>query len=636
MKRWLCLLTLILLPMGLLQAAELSAESPLLAPLVTRGELPPMAERLPRIPRRMELGAMGREPGQHGGELRLLMADQRDLRMMTVYGYTRLVVFDTKGELQPDLLENVTVEEGRIFTLTLREGHRWSDGTPFTSEDFRYWWDDVANNKRFFPGGLPPILLPDMHSPVFEVLDTRRVRYSWPVPNPAFLPALAGSQPLYIQMPAHYVRQFNARYADAATLAALVKTHRVKDWVALHEQKSRQYRPENPDIPNLDPWRVRTPPPSQRFVFERNPFFHRVDEHNRQLPYIDRIIINLASASLIPTKTAAGDSDLQARHLSFENYTFLKQGAKRRNYKVHLWQNGEGARLAIYPNLNVKDLQWRSLLRDVRVRRALSLAINRDDINKVIYYGLAKPSANTLIVGSPLYDPTASQAYIQHDPKTANDLLDQAGLEKRDWDGIRLLPDGRRAIVSLETGSENSDEIDSIEMIVENFRAIGIRLLARATQRDLFRRRVLIGDTVLAMWSGLDNGLASPDMEPDALAPSSSLQYQWPRFGQFAESNGTLGDKIDMPEVQALLDLHMAWRRSTSRDERTAIWRQMLDHHAKMVWTIGIVSGSLQPVIAAPNLRNVPEKGFYSFEPGAFFGVHLPDTFWLDNPAPVR
>jgi peptide/nickel transport system substrate-binding protein len=610
-------------------AAQAQMEPPIIAEQVRKGELPPMTERLPKTPHVTRLAETGRAPGKPGGEIRMVMADQRDLRMMSLYGYARLVAFNDKLELKPDILEDVIVEDGRRFTLVLREGHRWSDGHPFTTADLLYWWENVATNKRLSPGGPPLPLLADGKPPNVEVLDERRIRYSWEAPNPSFLPALAGAQPTYIFLPAHYMRHFHERYADAAQLQADVRAHRLKDWTALHEQKARLYRNENPELPTLEPWRNRTRPPAERFVFERNPYFHRTDERGQQLPYLDRIIINTATGSLIPTKVGAGDSDLQARYLSFENYTFLRIAAKNKDFSVRLWRNGEGARIALYPNLNAADPVWRALMRDVRVRRAFSVAISRKDINNVIFYGLAKPGANTLIAASPLSEPAFREAWAQHDPKLANTLLDEAGLAKRDWDGVRLLPDGRRAEITVEGTGEKTDETDSVELLADGFRAIGIRLFYRSAQRELFRRRVLIGETVLSLWQGMDNGLAGPDVEPDAFAPTNRGQYQWPRFGQFIETSGRSGDPIDIPEVMELHKLHKAWQRSIDREERTRIWRRMLQIHADQVFSIGIVNSTLQPIVASRRLRNVPDEGWYSFEPGAFLGMYRPDAFWL-------
>ena len=68
---------------------------------------------------------------------------------------------------------------------------------------------------------------------------------------------------------------------------------------------------------------------------------------------------------------------------------------------MRLWRTGPGSQLALYPNLNVNDPVWRRLLRDVRFRRALSLAINRHEINEVLYFGLAIEGQNTVLPQEP-------------------------------------------------------------------------------------------------------------------------------------------------------------------------------------------------------------------------------------------
>ena len=144
-----------------------------------------------------------------------------------------------------------------------------------------------------------------------------------------------------------------------------------------------------------------TKPPSERFVFKRNPYFHRVDPQGKQLPYVDNVIINIASGGLIPAKTGSGESDLQARHLRLDNYTFLKEGESKNDFKVNIWGTGRGAHIALYPNLTAKEPKWRKLLQNADFRRALSLAVNRDEINQVVYFGLAKPNADTVLPRQP-------------------------------------------------------------------------------------------------------------------------------------------------------------------------------------------------------------------------------------------
>ena len=159
--------------------------------------------------------------GEHGGSMRMLVSSPHDTRLLVVFGYARLVGYDTEFNLAPDILEDVEVEDGRVFTLRLRAGHRWSDGAPFTAEDFRYWWEDIATNKQLSPIGPPVELRVDDEWPKVEIVDERTVRYSWSKPNPFFLPALAGARPMFIYAPANYLKQFHERYADPAELARL-------------------------------------------------------------------------------------------------------------------------------------------------------------------------------------------------------------------------------------------------------------------------------------------------------------------------------------------------------------------------------------------------------------------------------
>ncbi|OQW52630.1 ABC transporter substrate-binding protein [Candidatus Raskinella chloraquaticus] len=613
--------------------AQSFIEPPMFEAEVTAQNMPPVAERLPMRPRVINLGESGRMPGRYGGTLRMLIADQRDIRLAVMYSYARLVTYNTKLQLEPDILDKVDIAEGRIFTLHIRPGHRWSDGQPFTSEDFRYFWEDVANNPRLSPGGPPLQLRPLGRKPKFEVIDALTVRYTWDVPNPGFLPALAAAQPVYIYMPAHYMRQFHTSYAEKGVLDALIKKEKVRDWEALHERKSRQFRPENPALPSLDPWRNTTPLPSEVFVFERNPYYHRVDENGRQLPYIDNLRLSVVSSQLIPAKVGAGDSDLQARYLRFDNFTFLKVAEKRNGFLTHLWRRAEGSYIALQPNLNASDPVWRSIVRDVRFRRALSLAVDRRDINQVIFFGLARESAMTVMPESPLYDDVFASSYARFDPLAANRLLDEMGLKKRDFDGIRFLPDGRRAEIIVESAGESMEETDALELVVEDARKVGLRLLVHSSHRDVFRRRISGGSTVMSVRPGIDNGLASPDMDPQDLSPTNQNQFNWPMFGQWVETNGKEGQEPDMEGVKELVHLRNQWLASSSTEERRVVWKKMLSIHAEQLYSIGIISGTLQPVVVSQRLRNVPATALYAYEPGGYFGLTMPDSYWFDQSA---
>jgi peptide/nickel transport system substrate-binding protein len=603
-------------------------EPPAFAEELKAGKLPPVAKRLPETPLVAKLAA-GQEAGQYGGSLSMLIGRSRDVRMLVVYGYARLVGYDTSFNIVPDILESIEAKGERVFTMKLRKGHRWSDGQPFTTDDFRYFWDDVANNKELSPTGPPSDLLVNGEPPKVEFLDKHTVRYSWSKPNPDFLPRMAGASPLFIFRPAHYLKKFHRKYnpkagEDKAGGAAK------RGWAATHNREDNMYQFDNPALPTLQPWINITKPPADRFVAVRNPYFHRVDAKGHQLPYIDRVVLAVAEGKLIPAKTGAGESDLQARDIQFNNYTFLKKGEKTNNYRTFLWKTARGAHFALFPNLNANDPVWRAALRDVRVRRALSLAIDRSQVNQVLYFGLASEGNNTVVAESSLYKKEYQTRWAQYDKKAAEKLLDEAGL-KRGGDGQRKLPDGRPLEIIVETAGESSEQTDVLEMIRENWRQIGVKLFPKPTQREVLRNRVFSGETLMSVWSGFENGLANPDISPEELAPTNQQQLQWPKFGQHFETSGKAGEAPDIAEATELMKLNSQWRDAPTRDERAKIWHRMLQIHAEQQFVIGVVSGVAQPVVVRNTLRNVPEKGIFNWDPGAFFGIYRPDTFWFSK-----
>lgn len=593
--------------------------------------LPPVAERLPKIPRVMKLAESGKLPGRHGGTVRMMIGSQRDIRYLPIFSYSRLAGYNEHLELQPDILESFEIKEDRIFTFRLREGHRWSDGSDFTSDDFRYVWDDMFLNKKLYKGGVPASLKVNGKPPKFETLDRLTVRYSWDEANPEFMADIASPSPLRLMHPANYLKQFHVNYQKKEQLEQLMKQQGVEDWVALHQKMSRTVRPENPDLPTLDAWRPRTAPPAGRFVFERNPYYHRVDENGLQLPYLDRILMDVSAGDLIAAKTGTGESDLQVTNLDFADYTFLKGAEERYPLTVDLWKRIQGSRVVFFPNLNCKDEVWRLLWRDVRVRRALSLAINRTEINKAAFFGLAKESANAILPESPLFKPAYRDSWAIFDRDKANQLLDEAGLTGRGSEGERLLPDGRSARIIIETAGENTVESDVLELVRDHWAEIGIKIFVRVSQRELLRRRVKGGDTIMTVAQGLDNGVPTADMSPKELAPTTDDQMHWPLWGLHHLSGGSDGKPSDMPEVIALSKLFADWRSAASFEERQRIWHEMLQIHADQVFTIGTVNATLQPVTHSSRMKNVPKDGLYGFAPMSYLGVYMPDIFWYDH-----
>jgi peptide/nickel transport system substrate-binding protein len=319
-----------------------------------------------------------------------------------------------------------------------------------------------------------------------------------------------------------------------------------------------------------------------------------VDERGRQLPYIDRVVMILVERSVISVKTSTGESDLQARYLTFDQVPFLRKNAAQAGFRVYLWNTGVPSTVAIYPNLTTSEPAMRKLFQDRRFRQALSLGINREEINHVLYYGLGLPGQNT-VLRNPTGHEEPRMAYARFDLAQANRLLDEMGLTLRDGRGYRLRPDGRRLDLIIETSGDESEHTDVLELVKDTWAELGIELLIRPSQLEVFRRRVYSGEAMMSAYYGnFGFGLPTPD-EPDWLAPVSQQQLQWPKWGPYFEQ----GPRRRAALLRAApVELYQRWLVSGDADERARVWAEMLDINAEEVFDRHR-GQHLQPIVVA-------------------------------------
>ena len=625
--------TLAFAPLAAHSDGPVLQESSFWAQEVNAGSLPHVQDRIPSEPLVVDLEAKGRSFGRQGGTLRTLISRTKDVRQMVVYGYARLVGYQPDYTLAPDILAAVDVEEGRKFTLHLRPGHRWSDGMPFTSDDFRYWWENVANDPDITPSGPPDFMIVDNRLGKVTFPDEHTVVFEWQIPNPNFLPLLAQASPPFIYRPAHYLSQFHKKFADPDALAEKIKAARVKSWAALHNKRDNMYKFDNPALPTLQPWINTSDKDSSRKLFVRNPYFHRIDSRGVQLPYIDVVQMTVVGGGLIAAKANAGEVDLQARGLDFPDVAILKKGeADGGKYRTLLWANGAASQIAIYPNLNFADPVWRDVMRDVRFRRALSLGIDRRMINRALYFGLASEGGMSALSQSALYNDDNTHAWSMMNLAHANALLDDMGLTDRTPAGLRKLPDGRPMEFVIETAGERSEEENALAIIADTWRDLGIRLIMRPLDRDILRNRIYAGRTMASVWFGWDNGLPGPSTSPSYLAPTNQEFFAWPMWGQYYQTVGQAGSPPDMQPAKRLMLLANDWNHTDDPQVREDIWKRMLAIHAEQQFAIGVLAEAPQPVVVSNDLMNVPEHGIWAFDPGAHFGIHRIDEFYFQDP----
>jgi peptide/nickel transport system substrate-binding protein len=184
-------------------------------------------------------------------------------------------------------------------------------------------------------------------------------------------------------------------------------------------------------------------------------------------------------------------------------------------------------------------------------------------------------------------------------------------------------------MIVVETSGESTLETDALELITDYWAKIGIGLFIRTSQRDVFRMRAVGGEIMMSIWSGIDNAIATADMNPGELAPTADYQLQWPVWGMHYQTHGENGSAPDLEAAVELVQLYKRWRTSKSQADRREIWTRMLSIYTDQVFSIGLVNATLQPVVRSARLRNMPETGFYGFDPTSYFGAYMPDTFWF-------
>ncbi len=613
LSKLICFLIVLLLVFGnIIVGQKKYNESPMTAALVKQGKLPPVEQRLPKNPIVVK---PFEEIGVYGGTLRRAWLGPGDRWGIAkiCYDANNLMRWASDSKtILPWLVEKYTVsKDGRIFTFKLREGLKWSDGHPMTVDDVIFWYEDVIGNEELTPT-FPAGFVQDGVRAKFVKVDDYTFRIEFKNPNPMFIYTFP-TQGWYIDnskgsfafyAPKHYLMQFHPKYTPKDKLEALAKQKGFNKWYELFQFMIDYI--QNPDLPTMSPWKVVSKSPNEPvFVMERNPYYPVVDTEGNQLPYIDRVVHYLVSdAEMINMKAIAGEIDFQARHMRLPNYTLFMQNKDKGKYRVLVWRTGTGADPAIFLNQNVKDPVKRKLFQDVRFRQALSLAINREEINKILFFGLGVPMQAAIPPGSAYYDKAWAQAYAQYDPARAKRILDSMGL-KVGKDGFRLGPDGKpiELIISFTTypGSAN---MSTMELIKSYWEAIGIKTIIKQVERSLYTTQCNSGDIEIGVWV--------MDRMSNVAIGGGRLLGTWtdgPWAPLYARWYWTKGQEGEEPtgDIRKIYELWDEFNKTIDARKRDSIIRQIIALHRKNIWIIGTVGGVPQLVIAKNNLRNVKD-----------------------------
>jgi len=588
-------------------------EAPMLAELVKAGKLPPVEKRLPSEPLVI---VPVEEVGQYGGTAKVFS------NSLTGYGEAEcLIGFEGIVKLGPDatsVVPNIAkswkfTDGGKTLTLYLRKGIKWSDGEPFTADDIMFWWEDVVLNDELTPVK-PKEWMPGGKLMTVEKVDDYTVRLHFAVPHPFAIFYLAHWQGVggNFYLPKHYLKKYHPKYTPIEELNAQAKKEGFNYWYQLFGKHSvfagGGGAGADPGAPTLQSFMV-TKKGTDFIIAERNPYYWKVDTAGNQLPYIDKIQVSVVSdTEMMNMKAVSGEADFAGLQTTLENYTLYKENEEKGNYRVLVWQRVQGTDVAYQCNLTYKDdLVLRNIFRDVRFRRALSLAINRDEINQALYHGMATPRQACPIPSSPYFEEQFANAYIKYDPQEANRLLDEMGL-KRGPDGYRLRPDGKRLEITLEYVQMETPKRQTTELVQHYWDAIGIKVAVKEITGELQSTRAQANLIQMGLWHADRCGFLFP-LEPFWWVP---MRFGWentwsPLWAQWYVTGGKAGEEPPK-ELKRLLQLWEKMKTTTSEKERIRLGKEILKSNAENLWTIGTVGLAPQPVIVRSTLRNIPEK----------------------------
>ena len=381
-------------------------EAPQLAELVAAGSLPPVEERLPVREDLLVIDPL-HEAGQYGGILRRGFTGPADkwngYRCCT--GPDHMLFWDYTGNVAgPNVLKSWEIgNDGREFTFKLREGMKWSDGAPFTADDFEFWFDHLYNDAELVPTKSAWFSI-NGEQGTLEKVDATTIKITFQDPYYFFLDVLAGSThlgghayqgPNLLGMvaPKHYLSQFVPSIAGEEAVNAIVEAEGYDNWVNLIKFKNDWAL--NTELPAITPWVTVNPINTDSWKLERNPYYWQVDSDGNQLPYIDTVILTLAEdLEVINLRAIAGEYDWQARHLNMAKVPLYLENQEANGYKLHFDTQEAGADATVKFNMAYQiDPYIGDLFRNVDFRRALAIGIDREQMNEVFFLGFGVPGS---------------------------------------------------------------------------------------------------------------------------------------------------------------------------------------------------------------------------------------------------
>jgi peptide/nickel transport system substrate-binding protein len=575
-------------------------ESPMLTERETSGALPKLEDRLPEVPLVSKLGSAD---AKYGGELRLAFKGVTSSEygwMNTARVLNQHGMGSTEEMPYANVVEKYTANSDYTeYTFNLRKGLKWSDGQPVTTEDVRFWWEDVINSKDITPSidamwtsNGKPMTLKIIDEYTFScTFESSYLLFPWQL-------SLAWRGNTMFFLPSDYLKPMHKKYADPAKYKdELAKAgYAEADWGKYFTAYG--WGPNGPNelttaktgCPVLTPYVIKDHPSPTVWIAERNPYYFEVDEQGRQLPYIDTIRIEQVSdTSMLTMKAMAGEIDYAREAMSTQDIPVLKENESKGNYRaIPLPQHS-----SVYFNLNFgydADKGWADIANNRKFRQALNYAIDRNEILSNLYLDQGKVSYHV-----------PSELNLDK----ANALLDEIGMSKKDGEGFRTRPDGNKFQIDFEYAKLGTEFSDFVEIIRQNWASIGIRVIPKEIDAGLWSQKYSANQIQVRMlWCDFPVCEGNPVMWDWSIPVRSSTKYQMYYNNSGQSGDAPVGDLLDI--FKKTFEL----KNAKSVSEMSEKWKEVKQLLSdSCIWFVP-VEDVVAPVVYSNRMGNVKEDGY--------------------------
>jgi len=619
-------------------------EAPMLAALVEAGELPPVDERLPLNPRVLQ---PYHEVGKYGGAWRRAFRGASDrFGVHTTIAEHLMEIRQAEDggpmTLYTNVCESYDVnDDATEFTWHLREGMKWSDGTDMTADDAVWWYENVFLNDDLAPNRKYDNVRQQDYLTGIEKVDDYAFKCIYSQPNSTLPLGVVRGEAwgtvggLNFMVPGFYLKDYHIDYADTDELDKIVEENEVGQWSDLWMKGRIGMFFFNPDLPMCGPWVMKVPVPADLIIQERNPYYYQVDPDGNQLPYMDEIThLFYESQETLNLRLISGEIDMQFRKVNIADYPLFKENEEKGNYETYTWTQDGSAGYGVNPTPrdeegNLLEEQM-AIVSQADFRRALSLALDRDEINELVYNGLSNPRGSAPIPGSPVYKKEYEEMWASYDPDAANELLDGLGLTDRDGEGFRLRPDGETMTLRMDVDSNpGSAGEKEVQLVADYWQSVGIKVIINAMERSL-RETVVASGQASVTAAGIGN--TAVPLSYDAWHGGPGGDYAtWMR----TPPGETPSDRaIEPPEGDPYWELYAlitkAYFETIDIDEAHEVLKEALDIFYDQCYRIGTCGAAPQPVIVSNRMKNVPNN---ITQGNALMQINMaqPAQVWIDE-----